>query len=122
MVWFKRKEDPAAKLLDSFLEKMKEREFDVSVFDKKQIVQKYGHGLFSKLLGDLAFLQYKKLLFTCRVNEPRISWISNNYPDRIAINLAHSPGTLEFQKSLRASVKEMLELESIMNDPRALKV
>ncbi len=122
MRWFMKKEDPAEKLLSDLLTKLRKREFDIIVFDRKQIKKRYGPGLFRKLLGDLAFLQHKKLLFICRVDEPRISWVSDDYPDRIIINLVRSPGTPEFQKSLREAIGEMLELESIINDSKLQKV
>jgi len=88
---FHREIDYEENLFELFISGLRKKGFNLIVFDKKQIKKHLGRGLYQTWKNSLEALRYRKIIIIFRENDPRISWPSNNYPDRLVINVARAP-------------------------------
>jgi len=106
MKLFRRETDGAESLFRLFTSDLKIKEFDLKIFDKGQIKKHFGKGMYEMWKESLGVLHCRKIIIIFNEREMRVSWPSNNYPDRLVINMARSP---EKGLLLRAE-KELMEL------------
>lgn len=103
---FHRGMDHEENLFTLFISGLRSKGFDLIVFDKNQIKKHLGRGLLKTWEKSLKTLQYRKIIIIFNEKETRISWPSNNYPDRLVVNVARAPD----KKTLLSTEKEMLDL------------
>ena len=108
MMLLKRKVDEAEILFQSFIKDLEKEGFDAKVFDRGKIKQHLGRGLYRVWEEALSVLNHRKIIIVFEKKEPKVSWPSYSYFDRIVINIARAPD----KEALQKSEKELFELES----------
>ncbi|KKU91116.1 MAG: hypothetical protein UY22_C0046G0002 [Candidatus Amesbacteria bacterium GW2011_GWC1_48_10] len=103
---FRREASETEKLFGLFHSDLKRKEFDLMVFDKKQIKKHFGRGLYETWRKSLEALHYRKIIIIFKEKEPKISWPSDNYPDRLVVNMARTPD----KEALLGAEEELLGL------------
>lgn len=103
---FRKEADEPERLFQLFASGLKLRKFDFKVFDKKQIKEHFGKGMYRMWEESLESLHYRKIIIIFDEKESKVSWPSNSYPDYLVINMARAPSKGDFLKS----EEEMLAL------------
>ncbi len=103
---FWRRTDEAEKLFQLFAADLKTKNFDLMVFDKRQIKKNLGRGMYKKWEESLGVLHHRKISIIFEAKESKICWPSNNYLDRLVVNIARTPD----KEALLKAEKELLKL------------
>ncbi|OGZ19707.1 MAG: hypothetical protein A2654_01705 [Candidatus Nealsonbacteria bacterium RIFCSPHIGHO2_01_FULL_43_31] len=109
---FLKKTDKAEQLFRAFTSGLENKGFDLKVFDKKQIKKYLGRGMYHAWKESLEALHYRKIIIIFEERDARISWPSDNYLDRLVINIVRVPD----RKVLLEAEKELLDLLAIGNE------
>lgn len=103
---FQREIDETEKLFRLFTSDLETKEFDLKVFDKRQIKKHLGRGMYERWEESLGILRYRKIIMIFDEKELEVSWPSYDYLDRLTVNLARAPD----QEVLLKAEKELLGL------------
>ena len=103
---FQKETNEAEKQFQLFASGLKTKEFDLKIFDKKQIKKHLGSGLYEKWGQSLRVLHYRKIIMIFDEKELKVSRTSYSYPDRLVVNLARAPD----KEAILKTEKELLEL------------
>jgi len=103
---FPRETDRSEKLFRVFISDLMAEGFDLMIFSEHQIKNNLGKGLYGAWQKSLGPLGYKKIILIFNDREPKVSWPSDGYPDRLVVNMAHFPD----QDAILNAEQELLDL------------
>jgi len=107
---FRKETDGAEALFQLFVSDLKTKGFDVMIFNRKEIKRYSGKGLYETWKKALGALRYRKITITFNEAAPKLSWPSDNYPDRLVVNIARAPDKEVLLRTEKELI-DFLELE-----------